>query len=141
MFTNKQAENKFDEVLGQALKEHSEPVPADFTNRMLRQIREAQELEILAKVVLQERLALAGCIIFSSVAIVAAILFPDTIAAVFRSIAAGATQQGEALTEKIQQTIRAFSTEWQTYTILAGALGFAVYSLIELFLDKGLKTT
>ena len=140
MSTDKLSKDKFNEMLGQALKGHSEPVPADFTNRMLRQLREAQERKILARIVLQERLALAGCIIFGSVAIIAATAFPDIAIAVFRSIVVSVTQQGEVLVDRIPQTIKSFSSEWQFYTILAGVVGFAVYSFVELLLGNGLRT-
>ncbi len=69
-------EDKFDEMLGRALRGSSEPVPAHFTDRMLRQIEEAEQQRILAQVVLQERLALAGCIALSIIAIVVAAVFP-----------------------------------------------------------------
>jgi len=138
MSIDKLSQDRFDEMLRQTLKGHSEPVPADFTNRMLRQIIEAQERKILARVVLQERLALAGCIIFSGIVIVAATVFPDIVAAVFRGIATSVTQQGEALTNRIPQTIRAFSSEWQFYTVLGGVLGFAIYSFVELLLGNDL---
>ena len=69
-------EDKFDEILGRALRRSSEPVPADFTDRMLRQIEEAEQQKILAQVVLQERLALAGCIVLGITTIVVAAVFP-----------------------------------------------------------------
>jgi len=134
MSIDKLNKDKFNEMLGQALKEHSEPVPADFTNRMLRQLREAQEQKILARIVLQERLALAGCIIFGGVAIIAAAVFPDIAIAVFRSIVVSVTQQGEVLADRIPQTIKSFSSEWQFYTLLGAVFGFAAYSLVELFI-------
>jgi len=140
MSTDKLSKDKFNEMLGQALKGHSEPVPADFTNRMLRQLRETQEQKILARIVLQERLALAGCIIFGGVAIIAATAFPGIAAAVFRSIVVSVTQQGEVLVDRIPQTIKAFRGDWQFYTLLVGVVGFAVYSFVELFLGNGLRT-
>jgi len=138
MSTDKLAQDRFDEMLRQALKGHSEPVPADFTNMMLRQIIDAQERRILARVVLQERLTLAACIVFGSIAIVAATVFPDIVAAVFRGIATSLTQQGEALTNKVPLAIRAFCSEWQFYTVLGGVLGFAIYSFVELLLGNDL---
>jgi len=134
MSTDKLGENKFDEMLGQALKRHSESVPVDFTNRMLRQIRYAQQQRILARVILQQRLALAACIVFSGIAIVVATIFPDIAAAAFRNLAIGLTQQGQTLINRIPQAIRAFSSEWQSYTILGAVSGFAAYSLVELFI-------
>ena len=118
-------EDKFDEMLGRALRRSSEPVPADFTDRMLRQIRETEEQRILARVVLQERLALAGCIALGIIAIV--------VAAVFPGIATSFTKQMGSLSDKIPQAIEAISGKWQLYyTVFAGVFGFAVYSLLDL---------
>ncbi len=135
--------DKFDpelDGLTRALQRHREPVPADFTAKVLRRLRQAQEQKILARVVLQERLALAGCIIFSCIAIVAVRVFPEIAEVILRSIAKIVTYNGEALADRISQTIIAFSTDWQTYTILALALGFAAYNIIELFRYDNLKT-
>jgi len=95
----------------------------------------------LARIVLQERLALAGCIIFGSVAIIAATAFPDIATAVFRSIVVSVTQQGEVLVYRIPQTIKAFRGDWQLYTILGAVFGFAAYSLVELFIGDRVTIT
>jgi hypothetical protein len=71
----------------------------------------------------------------------ATIFFPEITEVLFQSIAKIVTLQGEALAYRIQQTIIAFSTDWQTYMILVGGMGLAVYSLIELSFGNGLKTT
>ncbi len=132
--------DKFDKMLGRALRSSSEPVPADFTETMLRRIRKAEEQKILARVVLQERLALAGCILFGAAAIVAVAAFPDTITAVFQSIAGSFTERGSALVDKIPQTIETVRSQWQLYTVLAAMAGFAVYSLVDLLLGDRLRT-
>ena len=117
--------DKFDEMLGRALRGSSEPVQADFTDRMLRQIEEAEQQRILAQVVLQERLALAGCIALGIIAI--------TVAAVFPGIATSFTKQMGDFIDKIPQAIEAVSNEWQLYmTVFVGVFGFAVYSLVDL---------
>ena len=127
--------------LTRALQRHREPVPADFTAKVLRRLRQAQERKILACVILKERLALAGCIIFSCIAFVVVRVFPEIAEVVLRNIAKFVTYKGEALADRILQTIIAFSTDWQTYTILAVALGFAAYNIFELFRHENLKTT
>jgi len=133
-------DDKFDKMLGRALRSSSESVPADFTETMLRQIRQAEEQKILARVVLQERLALAGCIVFGAAAIVAVAAFPDTIAAVFQSIAGNFTERGGALVDRIPQTIKTVQGQWQLYTVLAAMAGFAVYSLVDLLAGDRLRT-
>ena len=145
--TDRLNEDKFGEMLGRALQSHSEPVPAGFTGRMLRQVREAEEQRILARVVLQERLALAACIVLGVIAIVAVAVFPDRIAEVLRSIAANFTEQGKALVDRMTPTvdIEAVSGEvsgkWQFYTVLALVFGFAIYSLVDMLVGDRLRTT
>ena len=124
MSADKLNEGKFDEMLGKALRQHSEPVSADFTERMSKRIREAEEQRILARVVLQERVALAGCIVLGIIAIVMAALFPH--------IAVSFTVQIGNLTDKISQIIETISSQWRFYAVLAGVFGFAVYGLADL---------
>jgi len=133
-------DDKFDEMLGWALRSYAEPVPADFSQRMLRRIRQAEEQKILARVVLRERLALAGCIVFVAAAIVAVAAFPGAIAAVFQNAAGSFTQRGGNLVDKIPQTIETVRSQWQLYTVLAAMAGFAVYSLVDLLADDRLRT-
>ena len=133
-------DDKFNEMLGRALRSSSEPVPTDFTERMLVRIRRAEEQKILAHVVLQERLALAGCIVFGAAAIVAVAAFPGAIAAVFQSAAGSFTARGGALVDRIPQTIETVLGQWQLYTVLAAMAGFAVYSLFDLLAGDGLRT-
>ena len=117
-------EKQFDEMLERALRGHLEAVPADFTERMLRQIRETEEQRILARVVLQERLSLVGCIVLGIIVLVVAMVFPD--------IAASLTKQLMGSISKIDQGIEAFRYNWQLYTVFAGVFGLVVYSLVDL---------
>ena len=134
-------DNKFDEMLGRTLRSSSQAVPADFTQRMLSQIRQAEEKKILARVVLQERLALAGCFALGAAAIIAMAVFPDTITAVFRYIVAIFTAASTALVNRIPRSINTVRDQWQLYTVLAAMAGFAVYSLLDLLAGDRLKTT
>lgn len=118
----------------------SQAVPVDFTRRMLRQIRQAEEQKILARVVLQERLALAGCFALGAAAIIAMAVFPDTITAVFNSIVRSFTAQSSALVNRIPQSITTVQDQWQLYTVLAVMAGFAAYSLVDLLAGDRLKT-
>ncbi len=142
MVADKLNEDRFDEMLGQSLRRHSEPVPAGFTERMLRQGREVQERKILARVVLQERLSLAGCIVFGVLAAVGITVFPGRIAGILRSIAAGLTERGGAVVDGIGRTIsmETIRSEWQMYTILALVLGFAVYCIVDMLAGDRLRT-
>jgi len=121
-------EKQFDEMLGRALQEHSEPVPADFTERMLRQINSAEEQRILARVVLQERLSLAGCIVLGIAA--AAVVFFSP------GIAVSLAEQIVGFIGKVTEGIEALRYDWQFYAVFTGVFGFAVYSLADLFVGE-----
>jgi len=118
--------DKFDKMLGRSLKAHTEPVPADFTARMLKQLREAEEQKILARVILQEKLALAGCIIIGIVIIAVTAALPN--------IAPTLAGQMGVLTDKIRQIIELLVSRWQFYMVFAGVFVFAIYSLADLLL-------
>ena len=132
-------DDKFDEMLGRTLRSSSQAAPADFTQKMLERLRKAEEQKILARVVLQERLALAGCFVIGAAAIIAMAAFPDTITAVFNSIVGGFTRGGDALFDRVPKTIETVRDKWQLYTVLAAMSGFAVYSLIDLLAGGRLK--
>jgi hypothetical protein len=126
MLSDKLNEDKFDEILRRALRGHTEPVPSDFTAGLLRQIEQAQERRILAQVVLEERLALVGCILLGIIIISAAVVFPGTVA--------GFTGQVKTLTDRIGQVVEFVSSWRQLYMVFAAMFGFAVYSLVDLLI-------
>jgi hypothetical protein len=134
-------DDKFDEILGRNLRRSSQAVPTDFTRRMLSQIRQAEEKKILARVVLQERLALAGCFALGAAAIFAIAVFPDTITAVFNSIVGSFTTKSSTLVNRVPQSINTVRDQWQFFTALAAMAGFAVYSLLDLLAGGRLKTS
>jgi len=134
-------DDKFDEMLGRTLRSSSQAVPADFTQRMLKQIRQAEEQKILARVVLQERLALAGCFALGAAAIIAMAVFSDTITAVFHSIVGSYTTQSTTIVSRILGSINTVRDQWQLCIFLASMAGFAVYSLVDLLVGDRIKTS
>jgi hypothetical protein len=132
-------DDKFDEMLGRTLRSSSQAVPADFTLRMLSRIKQAEEKKILARVVLQERLALAGCFALGAAAIIAIAIFPDTITAVFNRIVGSFTTQSSTLVNRVPKSINTARDQWQLYTVLVVMAGFAVYSLLGLLASGRLK--
>ncbi|UCC98790.1 MAG: hypothetical protein JSW66_02630 [Phycisphaerales bacterium] len=136
---NRLSENSFDEMLGRALRASSEPVPADFTPKTIRQIRQAEQRRILARVVLQERLALAGCIALLAAAALVPMLLTDALAGVLQGTAAGFTDQGRVFVDKIPQTLQALLARWQLCAVMAAVIGLAGYSLADLLVGDRLR--
>jgi len=132
-------EDAFDEMLAATLQRHSEVVPADFTERMLQQVREAEERRILLQVVLQERLALAMTIVLGAGAVLGAVFFPERIVVILRSIGASLAGYGGRVVGRVPQAIEVFGGEWQFYAVLAVVLAFALYCLMDLLFGDRLK--
>jgi len=139
MPANRPNQGNFDEMLGRALRMHSEPVPADFTERMLRQARELDEKRIVSRVIWQGRLALAGTILLGVAAIVGVVALPGRIGAVLRSVGVGFTDRGGALLDRFPQAAGAVRNEWQLYAVLAVLLAFAVFCLLDLLVGDRVK--
>ncbi len=134
MPTERLSERDLDRILGRSLRSFSQPVPADFTARILARARESQERRILARVVLQQRLALAGCIGLVAVAVLAPMLLTDSIAGVLQGNAAGFAEQCRTFLDKLPTAVEAVWGQWQRYTVLGAVFGFAAYCLASLFL-------
>ena len=139
MRTNEFSEDRFDEMLGRALRRHSEDVPADFTAKMLRQVRDLEEQRILARVAMQARLALAGSIAAGAAAIVAVLVFPGEVGALLRGIGAGFAERGWNLVDGVPQTLEVVRGQWQFYGVLAVLLGLAIVSFVDLLLGDRFK--
>jgi hypothetical protein len=132
-------EDRFDRMLAQALQRHSEPAPADFTERMLTAIKQAEQQRILAAVVLQQRLALAATVLFGVITIIAVVFFHAAIAGVFRTITGAVGEQTNMWLDRIPQAVETVRSRWQFYIVLAAVSGFAVYSFVESLLGDRLR--
>lgn len=139
MSDDKLTEERFDYMLTETLRKHSEPVPPDFTERMVRQIRQAEEQRILARVVWQQRLALAACIVLGVGAIVGFLVFPSALAGVLQSAGTELSGQWSVLTDKIPQTRETLTTQWRLYVVIAAALAFMLYGLLDLLVGDRLR--
>ena len=133
MPTEKLSDRDLDNMLGRHLRRSAEAVPADFTDRMLRQVRESHERRVLSRVVLQERLALAGCIALVAATVLLPMLLSDSVAGALESKAAGFTDQWRTFVDNIPSALSAVLSRWQFYVVFVGLLGFAGYSFAELF--------
>ncbi len=137
--TDRFDEDRFDRILARALQRHLEPTPADFTEKVLTAVKQAEQQRILAGVVLQQRLALAASILFGAVTIVAVVFFPTAIAEGFRTIAGAVGEQIDTWLDRIPPALETARTQWQFYAVVAAAFGLAVYTLVDLLLGDRLR--
>lgn len=66
--------DKFDGFLADALQKHTEPVRPGFTDNILKQVDVIEQQKLLAKIVMQERIALAGCVTLA-ISVISVLLF------------------------------------------------------------------
>jgi len=118
-------EDKFDKMLKGALRAHVEPVRSDFADKVLRQVQALDEQKILAKVILQERLALAVCIIVPAAAAVVIFAFPQIPAVTW----AGLKSMFYGIAKQIALMPH---HNWRFWAVLVAVIGFAGYSIFDL---------
>ena len=123
MATNRM-DDDFDKALAKALKSHTGPVPYNFTERVLGQIRREHERKDLARVVLQERLALAGCIVLGVIMLVVWVTSAN--------VAVDFTELMRTSINKANETAALIISQWQSFAAFVVALGFLLYSFIRL---------
>ena len=127
---NSQDENRFDKMLKGALRAHVEPVRNDFADKVLRQVQALDEQKILAKVILQERLALAACIIVPAAAAVVIFAFPQVPVATW----AGLKSMFYGIAKQIALMPHHNRQFWAVLVAATGVAGYSVFDL--LFADR-----
>jgi hypothetical protein len=120
-----QNEKQFDRMLTDGLRRCEKTVSADFADRVLSSVQLRAQQKLLAKVILQERLALAGCIV-ASIGTIAVIVFLQQITETLSGLTA-------RLSSSIGQAIISGQFEWQPTMILTIAAVVAACGIFELF--------
>jgi len=120
-----QNEKQFDRILTGGLRRCEKTVSANFADRVLTSVQLRAQQKLLAKVVLQERLALAGCIVASIGAIVV-IVFLQQITETLSRLTA-------RLFGSIGQAIISGQFQWQPTVILTIVAVVAACGIFELF--------
>jgi hypothetical protein len=122
------SEIQFDNILRTALKKHDITAPPAFSNKVLTHLTKQQEQKILADVVLQKRLALAGFILVTISFTVMPIIFPTSFSAMFQKIVSSIFPIYNYLVTELS------SGGSSLITILAGCL--LVYIIAELISSR-----
>ena len=124
-----QYDNEFDKMLTESLQKYHQPVPVDFAEKMLKQIRQDEEKQILERVVMQEKLALASCIVLAVVSVIA-VVFSDIIFNVTREFV-------PLITKTCESVIADFYTVCGFTLILTAIFGCAIYFFADLLTENG----
>jgi len=125
---NKQNERRFDEILKKNLKKHREPIRQDFTQELLAKIRIVEQQKALAKVIRQERAALAAFILLPVGATAVMFAFPN--------LAAESAQLLTKLYSPIIQSIESFINHWQLWVCYILAAAACLYAFYESLLRE-----
>ena len=125
---NDRHNDQLDRTLTTALRGHKLPRRNDFADKMLVRLKEQQQQEILARVILQERLALAGIISLPIVAVVVILFFPETVI--------GFSAWLSDKCNIIAQSVLTLTDQWQLWMVALLAVGVAIYSVVDLILTE-----
>ena len=120
-----QNNDPFDQLLAGALQKHTEPIRPGFRDKVLHKIDHFEEQKLLRRVVLEGRIVLGSCIVFSVCALTALILYAKEIAGVLTDSLNAATQ-----------TSVSFSPNWEWVLLAAVAIVSVMYASYD---SLGLK--
>jgi hypothetical protein len=116
---------QFDKMLTDGLRRYEKTLSPDFADKIVSRARLQTQQKLLAKVIWQERLALAGCIMIPVAVLAVILIFPQIIDKLSERI----TQ----LCSNISQAIISGQIEWQPFIIFTIAAAVAAYGIFELF--------
>jgi hypothetical protein len=129
MLTDKSnCEDAFDKMLRCGLKKHIEPDRPDFGERLLRQIETRRQQKILAEIVFEERLALAGCIILPLAAVITFLFFPEIPRAVSGWV--------QSLFSISSQMVLSYVSEIQLWYVFIIITGIAIYYIFDFVAEE-----
>lgn len=116
--------DKFDKMLSEGLKQHSEAVRPNFTTDVISKLEQQQQKEALAKIVMQEKLAIASC------AAVGIVLLSGVIF-LWKDILAALSSSWNSLTSTTDEAYAYCSSDWNLTIIFAVTAIFIVYALLD----------
>ena len=121
---NKQNEQTFDQTLKKALKCHQELPRQEFSEKLIAKIRTIEQQNILRKIVWQERLLLAGFILFPAAAITIIFAYPAVVFEPVRLLA--------ELIPLINMGVGKFVEQWRLWACYAAAAAAAIYAAYDM---------
>jgi hypothetical protein len=124
-----QSENKqneqFDSMLKKALKGHQETIRQEFSEKLIAKVRIIEQQNILRKVILQERLLLAGLILFPMAAITIIFAYPAIVLIPVRLFVELIPIAGKGADKLVEQW-----RLWTCYIMAAAAVIYAAYETL-----------
>lgn len=123
---NKNNTDKFDKFLKDSLKQYCSPVPADFPKRMLDNLRQFEQQEALRRIIWQERMLLAACILLPVAGIILILMFPNILLV--------PTQLYEAMCLLTQKAMADIIQQWQLWIYYIMSTIAVLYALYEVLL-------
>ena len=121
---NLQNENMFEQMLRSNLRKYVEPIRPDFTDNILKQVELLEERKILAKLIMQERLALVSCASLFVLIVTIIMYFGKDILMVLNLL-------GNDLKETIKTIGIASSFDCQLILVMAVTAGFVLYCVVD----------
>lgn len=109
---------------------------ADFTERMLEQVRETESRRVLRKLFCRKDLPWQRA---SFLAVCGAVFIPDKIIAMLRGIGGGIVEYWDGLAGRVPHFVETVGGEWQFYAVLAVVAGFSVYCMVDLLVGDRLR--
>lgn len=116
--------DEFDKMLSESLKRHSEPVRPKFTANVISKLEQEQQQQLLAKIVMQERLAIASCVAVGMV-LLSGIIF------LWKDILTALSNSWNGLEDTTNKALTYCSSDWNLTIIFVVTTVFILYALLD----------
>jgi len=124
MDPKKYSANEFDKMLAEPLRQHSERVRPDFTAGVISKIEQEEQRQLLARIVMQERVALGSCIAVGIAFVLGIVFFGKDILAVLLS-------SWNSVADATSKAFSSYSVDWEMTIVFVVTAGFVVYGLLD----------
>lgn len=123
---NQQNERRFDAMLKKALKEYHEPARQEFVQRLMDKVQIIEQQKVLKKVIWQERILLAACILLPVAAVILGLVFPNLLLL--------SLQLPGIVYLLLSQAAANMARQWQLWMGYAMAMVAMIYAAYEILL-------
>jgi uncharacterized membrane protein len=123
---NEQNERKFNLMLKKALKQHREPAQQEFVQRLIDKVQTIEQQKVLRRVIWQERMLLAACILLPIAGVILVLMFPNVLLV--------PVQLYKTIYLLAKETAANMVQQWQLWISYAAVMIVVMYGVHEVML-------
>jgi hypothetical protein len=118
------SDDKFDKMLAESLRRHSMQVQPNFTAKVINKIEQEEQQQLLARIVMQEKVALGSSITLAAAFVLGVAFFGKDILATLLS-------SWNSVTDTTNKALTSYSIDWEMTIVVVVTTVFILYGLLD----------